>query len=501
MEPPFDPATLAGDVAGNEVQVDTLLEKCCRAVDRNRSLRRKREDYMRWLQEHGVHQVPKQGVPRTPAQRRSKPHRSARALTRTCLAKGSMATCTDVPSVYLGRGSRSSKPKKPSVSPLLSFQQDVSLGQKGGAFDAWVNIVEASADMDTNEPATPKQPTQTSEATAAKEQLQRDCSTIPAALQALKEELRDNKEPLAVLLAIDLLLAGQPGSASTFIQAEGVPGLLECLQRWSKDHASVKAICGILANVVARETEGRSLVFAAGGTPVLLEAMRRFASCGEVQESCCKVLKEIAAMGAAARESLLQESGLETVLQAMKNHLPLARVQVAACGVLRNSSASSSECQAQLATLGAGQRVLQAMAYHSKDAALQCACCWALFCLCVQKAPFQQELARQGALHAALAAMKTQGASPKVQEAGCWVLRELAPTIRSDVLLWMEMVHAVAGAMRDHTGPEVQKAGLAARQRLAVRGFRLTQLQAQLVRPSIVKRRRMIAPALSPIPE
>mmetsp|Transcript_59396 Transcript_59396/g.141670 ORF Transcript_59396/g.141670 Transcript_59396/m.141670 type:complete len:494 (-) Transcript_59396:213-1694(-) len=490
MEPPLDPATLAADVGGSEAQVDFLLQKYCRAAERNRCLRRKREDYRRWLQGLGSHQVPQDKAPRTSAQRQSKPHRSARALKRTCLAKGSMATCTDVPSVYLGRGGRSRKlARKPSVSPLLSLQQDVSLDQTRCPLEAW--IVDASAGMDTDEASpSPSEPP--------------EAGSIEKPMQALKEVLQQSSTKavvavLPVLLAIELLLTRDSGYSAVFLESEGVQYCLECLRRWIEDPAIAKAVCAILANVVARETSGRSLIFDCGGIPTLLEAMRRCSASADVQESCCKILKELAAMNAQMREHLLKESALEMVINAMKNHVQHGRVQIAACGVLRNSSATSDACQSHLAALGAGQRVLQAMAQHTKDAALQCACCWALFCLSVRKPTLQQELARQGALRATLAAMKSQSAVAKVQEAGCWVLRELASTVRSDVLLWMEMVQALSVAIHEHDVPEVQKAGSAARQRLAVRGFRLSQFQTQLVRPSIVKRRRMIS--LSSIPE
>eukprot|EP00439_Symbiodinium_sp_Y106_P029117 s5387_g3.t1 len=471
MEPPLDPATLAADVGGSEAQVDFLLQKHCRAAERNRCLRRKREDYRRWLQGLGSHQVPQDKAPRTSAQRQSKPHRSARALKRTCLAKGSMATCTDVPSVYLGRGGRSRKlARKPSVSPLLSLQQDVSLDQTRCPLEAWMNIVDASAGMDTDEASpSPSEPP--------------EAGSIEKPMQALKEVLQQSSTKavvavLPVLLAIELLLTRDSGYSAVFLESEGVQCCLECLRRQfprKSDPAIARAVCAILANVVARETSGRSLIFACGGIPTLLEAMRR----------CSASADELAAMNAEMREHLLKESALEMVINAMKNHVQHGRVQIAACGVLRNSSATSDACQSHLAALGAGASHIQTHSIpecFAKDAALQCACCWALFCLSVRKPTLQQELARQGALRATLAAMKSQSAVAKVQEAGCWVLRELASTVQS-----------LSVAIHEHDVPEVQKAGSAARQRLAVRGFRLSQFQTQLVRPSIVKRRRHFA--------
>ncbi|CAE7480865.1 unnamed protein product [Symbiodinium sp. CCMP2456] len=246
MEPPLDPATLAADVGGSEAQVDFLLEKYSRAAERNRCLRRKREDYRRWLQGLSSHQVPQDKAPRTSAQRQSKPHRSARALKRTCLAKGSMATCTDVPSVYLGRGGRSRKlARKPSVSPLLSLQQDVSLDQTRCPLEAWMNIVDASAGMDTDEAsASPSEPP--------------EAGSIEKPMQTLKEALQQSSTKavvavLPVLLAIELLLTRDSGYSAVFLESEGVQCCLECLRRWIEDAAIAKAVCAILANVVARE--------------------------------------------------------------------------------------------------------------------------------------------------------------------------------------------------------------------------------------------------------
>eukprot|EP00913_Durusdinium_trenchii_P022436 g21075.t1 len=213
--------------------------------------------------------------------------------------------------------------------------------------------------------------------------------------------------------------------------------------------------------MVTRNAKGREQVMAADGVRLLVTAMRHSQS-WEVQENCCKALKEKSQGG-----GFLKDDGLQVVLDAMKKHLSVARVQVAACGVLRNTCACSSKYQAHLISLGAGQRVLQGMARHNKDATVQCACCWAL-----------QEMARQGALPAVLRAMRL--ANPKVQEAGCWVLRELATTLTSNVQLWLDVVQAVSTAMRDHAGQEVQKAGLAARQRLALRGFKTGSSGAEI---------------------
>ncbi|CAE8648609.1 unnamed protein product, partial [Polarella glacialis] len=92
--------------------------KALLAVERIRRLEKKRAHYDRSSKGSAV----------SLATRRMNPHRSARTLTRTCLAKGSMETAIDVPSVRMGReGQWKRWLRKPSVSPIFNLEREVSL--------------------------------------------------------------------------------------------------------------------------------------------------------------------------------------------------------------------------------------------------------------------------------------------------------------------------------------------------------------------------------------
>ncbi|CAE8635959.1 unnamed protein product [Polarella glacialis] len=88
--------------------------KALLAVERIRRLEKKRAHYDRSSKGSAV----------SLATRRMNPHRSARTLTRTCLAKGSMETAIDVPSVRMGReGQWKRWLRKPSVSPIFNLER------------------------------------------------------------------------------------------------------------------------------------------------------------------------------------------------------------------------------------------------------------------------------------------------------------------------------------------------------------------------------------------
>ncbi|OLQ06917.1 Copia protein [Symbiodinium microadriaticum] len=178
MEPPLDPATLAADVGGSEAQVDFLLQKYCRAAERNRCLRRYRKT-------------------KHPEHRR----------------KG-----TDVPSVYLGRGGRSRKlarqveaPSPAALTATRNAQADAKiLPAHGSPLEAW--IVDASAGMDTDEASpSPSEPP--------------EAGSIEKPMQALKEVLQQSSTKavvavLPVLLAIELLLTRDSGYSAVFLESE-----------------------------------------------------------------------------------------------------------------------------------------------------------------------------------------------------------------------------------------------------------------------------------------
>ncbi|CAE7216407.1 GIP [Symbiodinium necroappetens] len=133
----------------------------------------------------------------------------------------------------------------------------------------------------------------------------------------------------------------------------------------------------------------------------------------------------------------------------------------------------------------------------SASADVQESCCKILKELAAMNAQMREHLLKESALEMVINAMKNHVQHGRVQVDGNGesLSKGASAVFCSDEV----RVQALSVAIHEHDVPEVQKAGSAARQRLAVRGFRLSQFQTQLVRPSIVKRRRMIS--LSSIPE
>jgi len=494
-----------------ETHTDVSAAKRCRALERHRGLQRKRADYVRWLQrarssQEASSSSPKAGWPR------SKPHRSARALMRTCLAQGSMEMYTDVPSVSMGHVGKSKRAtRKPSVSPALSLRQSVCSGsacqrrRKGGAaLEAWMDLLEETGDVDieTETVDAPDAAPQSLPPSFGENSQEASCahSSVEAALQAMRSEA----DLCSGMLSLEKLAMESAQNAARIVDLEAVEFLIGRLQL-PCNAAVQKAGCSVLACITRSGNQERARVAAAGGAQVFVSTMLAQSSSAEIQENCCSALKELAAQDAATRDQLTKSGAVQAVLGAMKLHAPCPRVQSTACGVLRNLTTAGgccdAQCQEHLASLGAVQRVLHAMAMHGKDANVQCAGCWALFCLVVQNRSLQLDVAVKGGVHAVLAGMRAHVRAPKVQEAGCYAIRELANTVVSDVELWLDMVQSVSRALRENAAAaELQRAGQAARQRLAVRGKRITH-SAHLVRPSITKRRRMAAPVLPVIAE
>lgn len=487
-------------IQGISPSICDFLNKGSRAAERQRRLRRKRLDYMRWVQ-----QTPEISVA-TSSDNRAKAHRSVRALTRTCLAHGSMETCSDVPGVSQGRAGRWKRwARKPSVWPLL--RGPVPAVKKGrcrqgdAALQAWTDLLAefpGEADLDVMEghdgPATVDTEVESCHSSTHSQML---FQSLEDALEAMRANGPEGVELQAKgALSLDQLMEDDATCAAQCVKLEAPKLVLNVLE----GHASLavqKACCACIAAIIASGHDGRTCVGALDGIPALVSAMHKHPNSVDLQENCCRGLKELVAQNATNCEKLLQVSGLDAVIGAMRIHPASAQLQVAACGVLRNTSSGSSKCQNQLASLGAIQRVICAIAWHSKDARVQCAGSWALFCLVLQNRALQGEAVAQGAIHAVLSAMKAQADVRVVQEAGCYALRELANAVVTDVSLWSEMAQAVSRAMRDHTDPALQKAGHAARQRLSARSLRRMSTPAsQLVKPSIVKRRRFAAPSL-----
>eukprot|EP00930_Biecheleria_cincta_P029479 TRINITY_DN20505_c0_g1_i1.p1 TRINITY_DN20505_c0_g1~~TRINITY_DN20505_c0_g1_i1.p1 ORF type:complete len:501 (+),score=77.56 TRINITY_DN20505_c0_g1_i1:76-1578(+) len=492
-------------VSGISPSVCDFLNKGSRAVERQKRLQRKRLDYMRWVQHT------QDMSSSSSSDNRAKAHRSVRALTRTCLAHGFMETCSDVPGVSQGKAGRWKRwARKPSVWPLLRGPAPaVKKGrcrQGEAALQAWEDILaefSAKADSDVMEThISPAEVDILAENCCRSAPGQKLFGSLEEAVDAMRASGPEGVELQAKgVLSLEQLINDDAMCAARSLKLDAPEVLLHML----KDHPSLavqKACCACIAAIVASGNDGRTCVGALGGIQALVSAMHRYANSVDLQESCCRGLKELAAQHATNCQSLLQVSGLDAVVEAMRLHPASAQLQVAACGVIRNTSSGSSKCQSQLASLGAMQRVMCAVAWHSKDVRVQCAGIWALFCLVLQNRALQGEAVAQGAIHAVLSAMKAQTSVRAVQEAGCYALRELASAVVTDVSLWSDMAQAVSRAMRDHSDPALQKAGHAVRQRLFARGLRRMSTPAtQLVKPSIVKRRRLATPSLPVILE
>jgi len=455
-------------------------EKRWRAVDRLKGLQKKRADYKRWQQKADTSSM---------GQQRAKAHRSARAQTRTCLAKGAVEIYSDMPTISMGKAGKWKRwARKPSVSPMLHLP---GAGRRQGsspALKAWMELVAEPGDFEmegVEESAEqPEQPVATP-----------SFSCVEDAMDAI----RQGEAAVAGLLALGRL-AFADGEIAARIGDEGVTMALQLMRARPQEHVVQQAGSLVLAAVTTSGFSGRAKV-AASGIEAMVSAMSAHPDAIDIQENCCHALKLLAAQDSETRDKVMQRS-LDAVLSAMRQHGASPRIQMAALGVMRNVSAGSSENQGTLASKGAAQRVLHAMALHSKDAGVQCAGCWALFCITVQNKTLQLDVAGRGGIHAVLAGLKSHPTMLKVQEAGCWALRELACTVVSDVDLWLNMAQTVSRAMREHAAPELQKAGQAARQRLASRGVRRMSLSgAQLVKPSITKRRRLAGPSLPVITE
>mmetsp|Transcript_66742 Transcript_66742/g.118072 ORF Transcript_66742/g.118072 Transcript_66742/m.118072 type:complete len:513 (-) Transcript_66742:71-1609(-) len=497
-----DLSTGCDTLSAHRLQLDSVDEKRWRAADRLRGLQKKRAEYKRWLQKGNGCQKKSAGKPvqacsdiSSMGDHRAKAHRSARAQTRTCLAKGAVEIGSDMPIVSMGRAGKWKRwARKPSVSPMLHLPVSGRRQEASPTLKAWMELVaDPSVDLDMDAVEESAEPE-----TSLLSQMLPSFSCMEDAIVAICQE---GEAQVAGVLALGRLAYSDARKAAQIGDREGVEMILDIMRARPQQFVVQQACCLILAAVTASGPSGRAQV-ASGSIEALVSAMHTLPDAADIQENCCQTLKELAAQDAETREKVLRSSALSAVLTAMRRHSANPRIQIAALGVVRNVSAGSSENQGRLASNGAAQRTLYAMALHSKDAGVQCAGCWALFCITVQNRALQWDVAGRGGIHAVLAGMKSHVAMLKVQEAGCYALRELAGTVVSDVDLWLDMVHTVSRALRECPAAELQKAGQAARQRLASRGVRRIYASgSQLVEPSIVKRRRLTGTSLPVITE
>jgi len=124
------------------ITMDFAELKSSRSVQRNASLRRDREDYQRLLAKRKTAQggsAHNAGSSVSASYRQARPHRGARTMTRSWLAKGEVQGEADMPSLSTGHVWR-----KPSVSRRHVFSETSCFSQP-----IWDEV---SSDVDTTEP-------------------------------------------------------------------------------------------------------------------------------------------------------------------------------------------------------------------------------------------------------------------------------------------------------------------------------------------------------------
>eukprot|EP00418_Pyrodinium_bahamense_P098942 CAMPEP_0179038916 /NCGR_PEP_ID=MMETSP0796-20121207/14879_1 /TAXON_ID=73915 /ORGANISM="Pyrodinium bahamense, Strain pbaha01" /LENGTH=497 /DNA_ID=CAMNT_0020735247 /DNA_START=79 /DNA_END=1572 /DNA_ORIENTATION=- len=492
----------------DELHSDTMDPKASRALSRCRDLRIEKTKYLRsCTKEEGRHQ----GASAAKAlRRRATPHRSARTVTRTVLAKGKLEMPADVPTISIDRGGKpAQRLRKPSVSPLLpSRRADAAAADDGDQEEAPEVPADVSGSPDCLEPSGAQEHAASGTAEVQSNAACRDTTPAShaeaaphdAAIQALSKAM--NMQDLAAPSASGLQhpVLSDPCSLRSAMDAGTVQRLLSAMQEHRHSAVAQEMACRLLGCIMSCGADFRTRVASCGGVKATLTAMAMHRSSAAVQEAGCHSLKGLAARSPTIQKDILSSSGIEAVLDAMKNHTCHATVQASGCGVLRNIGVGNVQHQLKIACLGGIQLVLAALAMHRMEADVQCAGCWALFCLSVQNRPVQAQAVTAGAVSCVLQAMKMHPAAAEVQEAGCWALKELVAIDGSDVGSWFDSVHAVSKALREVPSKGVQAAARAALQTLA-KGSAMP-CPPRTVEASNLKRRRFaLSRDLTPIME
>mmetsp|Transcript_111232 Transcript_111232/g.309768 ORF Transcript_111232/g.309768 Transcript_111232/m.309768 type:complete len:526 (+) Transcript_111232:68-1645(+) len=513
----------------DELHSDIIDPKASRAISRCRHLRIEKTKYLRSCAKG---EVCYQKVPAKRARHRARhrarrhratPHRSARTVTRTVLAKGKLEMAVDVPTISVDRGRkwvprlrRSSmgrggnhtlQLRKPGVSPLLPARPaDVAAVEEDDQEEMPDMFEEPSGVPDCLEPSGVRGRA-TSEIMEVKDT---SCHTATsashaasithdAAIQALYRAM--NLQDLGSSVAsLRQLISRDPRNFNSTMDVGTVQRLLRAMQEHYQSAVAQEMACRLLGCIMSCGADFRTRVASCGGVKATLTAMAMHRSSAAVQEAGCHSLKGLAARSPTIQKDILSSSGIEAVLDAMKNHTCHATVQASGCGVLRNIGVGNVQHQLKIACLGGIQLVLAALAMHRMEADVQCAGCWALFCLSVQNRPVQAQAVTAGAVSCVLQAMKMHPAAAEVQEAGCWALKELVAIDGSDVGSWFDSVHAVSKALREVPSKGVQAAARAALQTLA-KGSAMP-CPPRTVEASNLKRRRFaLSRDLTPIME
>lgn len=459
---------------------DLTDTKAQRASARSRNLHLKRSTYDK---RPGIAEgMQHMSMTASRGRNRVKPHRSARAVVRACLAKGAVESIADFPSIDMGRGGRFTQwSRKPAVSPLLARHQldadaDTELFMRlwTGPLDMPDEVVRGEKAASEEAGYHPRERAHTLRDFLPDDLVfagpvvepQLSCDHPQGMLAVISSASRCVLVEDTLRHLENSCCSSDDSVANTFA-AGGVPILLKAMETHCNSEMVQARASRVLSRVITHSSDCRAQVATCGGVKAVLAAMVMHQLSGPVQDAGCWVLKELAARSPAIQDEIATSSGIEAVLHAMESHSSNARIQAVACGVLRNMSVGHPRYQSYIASLGGVRLVLNAMATHRSEVTVQWACLWALFCLAVQNQSVQAEAVALGGLHSVVAAMSAHSGASHVQEAGCWVLKELAAVNVSKIASWFDCVHAVFLAVKQHLGKDVQDVGQVTLRRLA----------------------------------
>jgi len=460
---------------------------------------------------------------------------------RTSLAKGTVETCTDVPCVVMGKNTmRWKNGRKAKVSPMLSYRANDLYSLEGTSCS--LDSVEVDGGFELSEET--RRQIQKVEPEASRQHLiveateerqqasaaERDVQPArkvadalppeqppppPDEVQILLRTMRSAHPQTYFQAAVDLerfmCQQGQAKSAAQhLVSLGGLFTLVGVLETDAVQADTYQVACRLLIRTLTSGAASRADLLASGGIRAVLKAMAAHVTAEPVQRFGCCLLKELVVGSSHARQEVFECDGVNLVATAMRNHISSAALQIAACGVVRNLTLSGgvvlAEQQAALASAGGLEAVVAAMIAHQADPNVQSACCWSLACLTSQSPELQEEARASGATARVLVAMDCHVAIASLQEAACWALKELVGS-ETTLAIWSGAVRAVSRAMREHSAEQVQKAARVALRKLALRKVVPAHACAvrrdilNLVKPSIVKRRRSPAVSLPPIQE
>lgn len=442
--------------------MEDRCHKLNRALERNRFITKKRLHYERVKDQSRLVQKIHGGT---------KPHRFARAATKTGLARSLVNASADMVDVRGCSVKRTElrRPRKRLAPSVILFEDNLgSTGSAEACADLWVpdglSTDEATADedaqtcLDVEDEFGPDWQT-------LFQNIQHSPADVPEVAESIIRTLAANtahdKNRVEGARALhELASRGREHAISVAQCCSGnaVKCLVELLGAGTGTATLQEMICKVLRAITICGGDYRASVIAAGGVSTVVDAMARHPDSVDIQLEGCRTLKEFAAHNALIQEEICAHSGVEVVLRAMERHTSVASMQELGCGVLRNMSAGQAKHQEHIASLGGIQLVCVAMALHQREAMVQWAGCWALFCLTMKNIPLRDRVVGNGGLGHVLRAMSEHRGVSRVQEAACWAVKVLAPVAEKNVAMTAKT--AVSEALRAHpSDAQVQQAG------------------------------------------